>query len=816
MSLIRANGGGLGGAGSPGGALGNFYSYQLDQSLRFDDDSNTFLNRTPSSTTNQRTWTYSFWFKHGSRTSIFDFLLANSSGDKFFEFSLTGAQKFQIYYHDETLLVSSAVLRDRSAWYHIVLRHDTTQSTADHRLRIYVNGSELTAWDTNGRANLPQNFDGGINESGVSHLIGQNHVGNNDLDGYIAEVHFVDGSSLAPSSFGETKDEIWIPVEYSGSHGTNGWHLDFADSSDIGNNANTTDGTNDWTPNNFAADDVVLDSPTNNFCTWNPLYNKSTYGGHTYAEGNLKVTTPTSNYGSGGTTFAIPPTGKWYAEVYIDNAAGSVGIALNNPAAYIPGTSGSWYDSTDGIAYYSSNGFKYLNASSSSYGASFAAADIIGIAVNADDDEVTFYKNNSTQGAISKDATGYVFDVGDGSNSAGSITVWNFGQDSSFAGEKTAQNNQDANGEGDFYYSPPSGFLALCSQNLDTPDIIDGTEHFETVLYSGNSSTQSITSLKFSPDFVWTKRRSASSSHYLSDSVRGGHKVLFSELTAIEYDAASNDDGVESFDSNGFTLKNGTYVNDYNASGSTYVAWSWLAGTAFSNDASATSVGTIDSSGEANTTAGFSIVSYTGTGSAGTIKHGLSAAPEMLIVKNRDTARDWMVYHSALGATKRIWLNYTYGEDSGTAASATWNDTAPTSTVFSIGTNTHVNDSGDDHIVYCFHSVEGYSKVGSYVGNGSADGINVHTGFRPAFVLLKKSSASGDNWSMYDNKRDIDNAVSEYLIPNSSDQAGSTATMDFVSNGFKIRNAGAYVNTNTATYIYLAFAEAPFKFANAR
>ena len=808
----------------------DFYSYKINQSLRFDDDSNTYLNRTPGSTTNQRTWTYSFWFKHGSRTSIFDFLLANSSGDKFFEFSLTGAQKFQIYYHDETLLVSSAVFRDRSAWYHIVLRHDTTQSTADHRLRIYVNGSELTAWDTNGRANLPQDFDGGINEASVSHIIGQNQISNNDLDGYMAEVHLIDGSSLAPTSFGELKDEIWIPAEYAGSHGTNGFYLPFDDASAIGDDESSN--TNDWTANNFSgANDIVPDTPTNNFATFNPLNSPAAA---VLSEGNLKFT-QTSNDRAAIGNMAMA-SGKWYFEVYY--TAGS------NPEAGLARIQDSFANSG---ATGSSDKFLYITNATSFRTPAWTATDntgvsaqtsetILGFAVDADNGKAfisvngTYINSGDPAAGSNPQATfdadwvtqtggGVVPFIGVYTGTSADIRI-NFGQDSSFAGAKTAQGNQDANSVGDFYYSPPSGganFLALCSQNLDTPAIIDGTDYFETLTYGGSGSSQGVTGLSFSPAWVWIKNKGrAGQGHVLHDTVRGndGAEALLLQTDSTAAETHYDNFGVTTFDSGGFTvIGNGGLTN---LSGDTYVAWNWLAATAFSNDASATSVGTIDSSGRANTTAGFSIVSYTGTGSAGTIKHGLSAAPEMLIVKNRDTARDWVVYHSALGATKRIWLNYTYAEDSGTAASATWNDTAPTSSVFSVGTNIHSNESGDDFICYAFHSVEGYSKVGSYVGNGNSDGPFIYTGFRPAWIMIKNATDAGEHWEIWDNTRDTYNVLTKRLRASSTGAEVSSTFMDFVSNGVKHRNTSGGYNASGKTFIYLAFAEQPFKFSNAR
>jgi hypothetical protein len=332
--------------------------------------------------------------------------------------------------------------------------------------------------------------------------------------------------------------------------------------------------------------------------------------------------------------------------------------------------------------------------------------------------------------------------------------------------------------------------------------------------------TYQITGNGFQPDWSWVKNRDDVERNLLFDSVRGNtsmtDKFLVSDATSTEgangvtgTTVTVNADGMQIVES---SIDSGELY--YNSR--TYVMWNWLAATAFSNDASATGVGTIDSSGRANTTAGFSIVSYTGTGSAGTIKHGLSAAPEMLIVKNRDTARDWMVYHSTLGATKRIWLNYTYAEDSGTAASATWNDTAPTSSVFSVGTNIHSNESGDDFIAYCFHSVEGYSKVGSYRGNNDANGMFVHLGFRPAWIMIKRADAAGEDWEIWDSTRDPDNVVTKRLKASSTGAEVTSTFMDFVSNGVKFRNTSGGYSALRGTYIYLAFAESPFKFANAR
>ena len=318
-------------------------------------------------------------------------------------------------------------------------------------------------------------------------------------------------------------------------------------------------------------------------------------------------------------------------------------------------------------------------------------------------------------------------------------------------------------------------------------------DNFNTVLYTGNNGNLDVTGVGFDPDFVWAKNMDSGSYHPdLYDSVRGNNLRLNSSQTAAEAT------GFLTFETDGFSLTQGGGIN---ANGNAHVAWNWLAGTAFSNDASATSVGTIDSTGQVNTKAGFSIISYTGNGSSSqTVAHGLSSTPEFLIHKDRDTNSNnnqWNIYHVGAGDDYGYFLTNAFTG----AAQLIPTDT----TTFELKANLATsNESGDRFIVYCFHSVDGYCKVGSYIGNGNANGSMAFTGFRPVFVLLKAVTGS-NNWSMYDNKRDIDNPVRDYLIPNNAAGSAQTDTMDFLSNGFKVRNSGAYINTNGTKYIYLAF-----------
>ena len=322
------------------------------------------------------------------------------------------------------------------------------------------------------------------------------------------------------------------------------------------------------------------------------------------------------------------------------------------------------------------------------------------------------------------------------------------------------------------------------------------TDYFNTKLYTGNGSTQSITGVGFQPDWVWIKQRSIAQNHLLFDSLRGATKWLESNNSGAEQTYAPM---LTSFDSNGFSVGNS---GDINGSGVTLVSWNWLAG----GTASSNSNGSITSSVSANTTAGFSIVSWTGTGSNATVGHGLGAVPKMYIVKDRDASSNWNSYHVALSDNNKVVkLNTTDAE----TQSGSWNNTAPTSSVFSLGTSSTINASGNDFIAYCFAEKKGYSKFGSYEANNNTDGPFVYTGFKPSLLILKAIDQTG-NWFIFDNKRDTDNAVSQILYPDLSSSEDSASVLDFVSNGVKIRNSGSGGINHSGTYIYMAFAENPF------
>ena len=781
--------------------------YTIDQSLRFNDDDSAYLSRTPSSAGDQKTWTFSCWFKYGNiEDDNYSFFQANSNST-FIQLRRTGLSNresaLSIAGSSGLTLDTSASLRDPSAWYNIIVVLDTTQSTSSNRCKVYLNGTQITDFYTE---NYPtQNADLDINNN-VQHNIGYDTA--DYLDGYLAEVHFIDGQALTPADFGETDEDYghWKPTKYTGTYGTNGFYLDFSDSAALGDDAA---GSNDWTVNNLTASDQVLDSPTNNFATFNPLEAPySSIGSHTYSEGNLQVVTP--NSGSGNTFSTIGVTsGKWYAEFYIKAYTSLprwlVGVTGDLDATFQAGTNVGSLSGARDVGYMGNDGDKYVSGSESSYGSAFSNGDIIGVVLDVDNDTVNFYHNNVAKGTISISSTGtWHIGVGDVSGGGGGTIVANFGQDSSFAGNKTAQGNQDSNDIGDFYYTPPTDYLALCTSNLSDPTVTP-SEHFNTVLYPGSASSQSITDVGFQPDFVWIKGRAYSAvQHALFDAVRGVNKWMIANSTAAEQTTTA----LTSFNTDGFTVA--VQADTNHTSYSPYVAWNWKAG----GSGSSNTDGDITSTVSVNQDAGFSIVTYTGSGTGGdTIGHGLSKSPEVTIIKKRSSTEDWICQsETILGHWNQ---NIRLNTASAKATSTTF-VTGVSSSLITLGTSTAVNGSSTTYVNYNFHSVDGYSKVGSYHGNGSANGTFVYTGFTPKYLLLKRTD-NAEHWLISDSVQNPLNPITEYLeASTSSDTNTSNFGVDYLSNGFKLRTSDAQQNHSSGTFMYLAFAETPFKHTNAR
>ena len=528
----------------------------------------------------------------------------------------------------------------------------------------------------------------------------------------------------------------------------------------------------------------MLDVPTNtsatvaNYPTLNPLSNTSTL-----TEANLTAT----NILLAGTTMATPTTGKWYFEytqtTSIPSGSLWVGVSSNTNAIAD--------NQLQGYAYASDGRKVAYNSYTSGYGATWTNGDVIGCALDLDNQTITFYKNNTSQGTAFTSITAqpYVFALSAGgaaSTKGGSINC----------------------GQRPFSYTPPSGFVALNTFNLPTPTILQGNKYFDSTLWTGNGSAQTIVNQgQFKSDLVWVKSRSNTFNNNLFNSISGVNKFLVSDTTAAE---ASVTGTLTAFNSNGFSVGSDIGLN---YSGGTYVGWQWQAGQGTS---SSNTSGSITSTVSVSTTAGFSVVTYTGTGSNATVGHGLGVAPKMVIIKKRNTTGSWAVTHTSL-------TSWSYGlllESTSAQVGYGFFTTSPSSTTLPLSSDSTVNASAATYVAYCWAEIAGFSKFGSYTGNGSSDGTFVFTGFFPKYLMIKSSSIAGE-WAIYDVPRDLYNPMGlgggrlQANTANAETGADSAQYIDFLSNGFKIRNASGFDNQSSATYIFAAFASNPFKNTNA-
>jgi hypothetical protein len=766
--------------------------YEIEQSLRIAQGS--YLYRTNSSSGNVYTWTYSCWVKRGTFTQAIDAILAANQnyGNDWNSDSLqfhTGNSGLQIYNNRNQSIRASgttnAKYRDPSAWMHIVAVWDNTNSTAADKFRYYINGERATiAWNTTPTG------DSSLINSTTTMRIGQNASVNSEK--YMAEVHFIDGTAVTNANdFGEYDDNgVWRPIEYTGSYGTNGFYLKFDPSATNGVGHDHSGNGNNWSLQNIVTSgtgtDVMSDTPTTNWCTLNPV---GSTAASQCSNGNLEYYNgTTSTWRSGVSTFAVS-SGKWYFEAkftsFPASSAAFVGIGpdtiqwVNNVSHFGQGSASGSY------GYYSNSGQLYSGGSGSSYGATYTTNDVIGVALDLDAGTLRFYKNGTDQGEAVSGLTG-TWNVG--VSSLDTPAVVNFGQR-------------------DFEQSVPTGFKPLNTSNLTAPTVKDGSDNFNTVLYTGNATGRTITGVGFQADFLWNKLRdTGAQDHLLYDTVRGigsnGNYVrLRSNTATAEEDPATTNQDLTAFTSDGFTI--GTH-GALNGNNQAYVTWLWKAG----GTGSSNTDGSITSTVSANPTAGFSIVNWTvGSTDNQTVGHGLGVPPDLIITKNRDTAYGWATYHSPLGATKYLTLDTTNAVATNIIA---WNNTEPTSTVFTVGDASWWGSSTDSMIAYCFAEVEGYSKMGTYTG--STGFPFVWCGFKPAFILLKPYDL-GSGWYMYDAARGEYNVVSMRVLAESPAAETSAAgnDIDILSNGFKLRGASnSGSNYNGVNYIFYAVAENPF------
>ena len=818
----------------------------IERSLRF--RGSQYLNRSPSGDGNRRTFTLSVWIKRGDigEHYILDAFQDDSNRTRIGIEAGNGMQVTNRVGGSTTQLTSSQKLRDFNGWYHLVFAFDTTQATSSNRLKYYLNG----VLDTNVSGTYPsQNDVTFVNHSGDNHTIG---VGQDSggleqyFEGYMAEMHLIDGVQLDASYFGYTDDQtgIWKPKRYTyGNYGTHGFHLEFKDNSSTSTLGKDTSGnghnfsTNSLNITLGTSDDSMIDTPTNNFPVLNPSNRSS---GPTLSFANLyffynyKPASKTCR-----ATFRLPKSGKYYWE-WENNEASS------NPGRWQAGLMNVVNEDSQNGVNYDITGYNDADIISYSYGGSiwFGTTHTSGSwdgttrswyrpqrcawAVDCDtgnvflgrvaDDATTQWwasdgsatgnpsKLLNPTGQIDKDKTHehlpfISFHEGGSANSTGFAIDVNFGQHA-------------------FKGTVPDGFKTLSTANIP-PDptlnsIVRPQRHFDTILYTGDGqNNRKITGLEFKPGLVWLKQRAQSGggeideNHGWYDSIRGVTKRLKSNSSAAE-----DTFPIGSFDDGGFTFTTETY---YNSTGSSFVGWFWKAGdaTVTNNDGSGTS------QVSANQEAGFSIVTYSGNATGGatsavwqTIGHGLGKTPKWIIFKARNGSESyhaWAVYHHAVtdASTDYVKLNTT---DARIQTDVNYmGSTLPTSSVFSLGYNYTTNENGKNYVAYCWCEVPGYSKFGKYTGNGSTDGTFVHLGFRPAWLMVKRTSST-DSWLIMDNKRDTYNPVTQTQAPQSHREdnvnTGGIPT-DFLSDGFKCRGSGGDFNGSGQTYIYMAFAEEP-------
>jgi hypothetical protein len=925
---------GLGGGNASRLFLGSS-DFSVSRSLRFNSVDKSHLTRTPSSAGNQKTWTWAAWIKKskfGETVRVFQARDGSSGNQTFIQFRTD--DKIYVGGNSDAFIVNTdAVFRDALAWGHLCVRFDTTQATASDRIRIYWNGVQQ---DLSGTQPTQDYATARINST-LLHSIGNDPgTSGENFNGYLADVHLIDGSSISPvDNFLALDDNgIYQAKRFSGSHGTNGFHLKFedntsistigTDSSSSSNNfsvynllpktgvylddvsgtqrssegfgwANMFDGSKDHgaVPNagsnfTFAPStsipfstlaiyaykdsspgtleingtnvtsqvpnhsgigpnqrtvitgisspltsiksisggslanivlagieidgallldsaseiDIMFDSPTNgdtseasgaggevngNYAVLNVIEDSSAGGGAALSNGNLQIDGTSSEQFRAAT---IPvSSGKWYFEMVqvngTDFGPGVWAYPLTSPTS-------NFYQNTN--YRYNSNGGVYNQSSKLTDYSTFTRGDIIGTALDMDNGKVYFSKNGTWQNS------------GDPANqtnpaATGLTGTWVFGA-STNGNDTILQANFGATA---FAYTAPSGFKALNTANMSEATISNGREYFDTSLWTGNGSTQSISTLEFSPDIVWIKMRSSSAGHRFYDSVRGATKFLVPQGGDAE---STQSAGLTSFDSNGFSLGSNF---DHNNNSATFAGWAWDSGSSTVTNTD----GTISSQVRASQTSGVSIVKYTGNGSSSaTVGHGLNAQLKMLIHKRLDDVGSWKIKHTSLSTNHQLLF------DSAASIDVTGNhgggmaDLSSSSTFgFAQGlTNVdNVNGNGPNYINICFSEIPGFSAFGSYTGNGSSDGVYVHTGFRPALVLQKRSDSSGHEWTIHDSTREPSNDVGLYLEPSTSNAEQDGNRRDFLSNGFKLRTSSGGVNASGGTYIWAAFAENPFQ-----
>jgi len=785
-------------------------TYTIDNSCRFNNDDSAYLTRTPDAG-NRKTFTISTWFKFGDLTDnqvIFG-VTTNTSGSGTYAV-LRALSNDRLEFWDYTngtfnyLFVGARKVRDPGAWYHVVAVLDTTQSTEADRGALYLNGEEVV-YASGGDEYPDEDFEGQFN-SNLAHEVGSAGAGIDQFfDGYLADFCFIDGTAYSPSDFGETNSEgVWVPKDVSGlTFGTNGFLLDFESSGDLGNDVSGNN--NDFTSSGLASTDQMTDTPTDNFCVLNPVLDAG--AGHLYgvtlSDGNLKTTLSASALGTRASATMSVNSGKWYWEgKYIGTDGGNnyghfgvwsstTGLPTGRAGSGVAGDN-EWWISDDG----SDN---HDNTSSDTGLGNWVTNDIIQIALDMDARKMWFGRNDTYEGDPAAGSGESFSSIGD--NIVPIVAGYGGG---------SGQGNWEVNfGQSSFAHTAPTGFNAVSTANLTTPAITSPSASFQTELYTGNgtaigSGGKTVTfsgASDMQPDIVWIKNREQSDNHEVYDAARGTTKQLEMNNTNTE---TTETEGLTTFGSDGFTT--GSLVG-VNTSGEDYVAWCWSAG----NSGASNTAGSINTTTTyVDTDAGISVSTYTGNGSDGaTVGHGLGVTPATVWILPRSNgdhhlASNWEAGVSAY--SEKMKLN-----DNEAASSSSGQVTAASSTTFTLGTDAGVNGDTRTYLAYCFAEVVGFSKFGTYTGNGDTDGPFLYCGFKPAWFMIKPADQT-DDWIIWDTKRSTYNVANLVLYPN-REYGETTATVrlvNFLSNGMKLRGSHGSVNSDGNSYIFAAFAENPF------
>ncbi len=811
--------------GSPNPLLigGAAKAYEIEKSLRFNSDDSPYLNKTWSGDdADLQKQTYSFWFKRKKQAQGYFFTAWNNSNtdrigilsDSQFFIELKNGSSTEAEFH------SKRVLRDESAWYHAVVAFDTTQGTTDDRIKVWINGVLITDWDTKDTIGQDYSMEG-FGRANKQHVIGAYASGSSSqsghFDGYMTEFYFIDGQQLTASSFGEINEKTgqWVPIKYTGTYGSKGWYINFSDSSTLGKDYSGN--SQDFTPSNLSVsagigNDSFIDTPTNNFMN---MMSDSRLN-CTISEGGMKMVTTGSNVTS-YSTFQIPTSGKYYFECKMTTTAETMLSFDSKPRISVAHTPPG--DDGDFTVYIYAGSYEiYYGGSSVTSGTmGHGAGTVYQFWVDRDNHTLKVGRDDEAQSftwTFPAALRPYPLAVG-----RCHTTTWNAGTWEWYFG-----------GNG-FIYDPGDTWKTLSTANLPDPIIAKGTDHFGTFNYNGDVSTttRNVTGLDFNPDLIILQRhQTAGGGHtHVYDTNRGmgaNKEFLMNSASYKEgdengatYGYVDEHTGDGSAGAGGVKIVKGSDSNygnnSFNYDGGVFNILGWLGGgsTETTNDS-----GDITSSVSANQTAGFSIVTYTGSGTAGdTVGHGLGVAPEFIMTKNRDYA-DTM---TGVGpATDNAWGYELYPgqNNAGSSNNNAHNGTAATSTVYSLGGGNVTNRSGDKIVAYCFSSVAGYSRFGTYIGNGDTDGPYIYLGFRPQLFVTKRMDTSS-HWYVWE---DANNPYNQRQFVRwwnltSGAETHTAYGHDAYASGIKIRNSESDTNTNGYHCFFMAFAKSPFKYSNA-